>query len=67
MTEAEILIKIHNDLEILKQDISEIKQVMNLEPKLKKEVIEQVKNARERISKGQFVSNEKILEEFDLE
>ena len=31
------------------------------------EVIEKVKEARERISKGQFTSNKDILKEFDLE
>jgi len=65
--ETDILTKIHEDLEILKHDMAEIKEVIKLEPELREEVIEQVKEARERIVKGQFVSNEDILKEFDVE
>lgn len=49
MMETDVLTKIHEDLEILKHDMAEIKE------------------ARERIAKGQFVSNEDILKEFDVE
>jgi hypothetical protein len=65
--ETDVLTKIHEDLEILKHDMAEIKEVIKLEPELREEVIEQVKEARERIAKGQFVSNEDILKEFDVE
>ena len=67
MMETDLLTKIHEDLEILKHDMAEIKEVIKLEPELREEVIEQVKEARERITKGQFVSNEDILKEFDVE
>ncbi len=67
MTEVEILNKIHEDLEILKHDMAEIKEVIKLEPELREGVIERIKEARERISKGQFISNEEMLKEFDLE
>ena len=63
MAQADVLNKIHEDLELLKRDMAEIKEVI-IEPELRKEVIEQVKEARERIAKGQFVSNEAILKEF---
>ncbi|HIJ10888.1 TPA: hypothetical protein HA278_02415 [Candidatus Woesearchaeota archaeon] len=67
MTPADVLTKIHEDLEILKRDMAEIKQVIRLEPELREEVIQQVKEARERIAKGQFVSNGDILKEFDVQ
>ena len=64
MVQADILEKIHKDLELLKRDMAEIKEVIRLEPELQEEVIEQVKEARERIAKGQFISNDDILKEF---
>ena len=67
MAQADVLTKIHEDLELLKQDMAEIKHVIRLEPELREEVIQQVEEARERIAKGQFVSNEDILKEFDPE
>ncbi len=66
MVQAGILNKIHEDLELIKRDMAEIKEVIRLEPELREEVIEQVREARERIAKGQFVSNEDILKEFDV-
>ena len=66
MAQADILNKIHEDLELIKRDMAEIKEVIRLEPELREEVIEQVQEARERIAKGQFVSNEDILKEFDV-
>ena len=66
MAQADVLHKIHEDLELLKRDMAEIKEVIRLEPELRDEVIEQVQEARERIAKGRFVSNEEILKEFDL-
>tara|TARA_Y100000310_G_C20571200_1_gene758128 strand:- start:14 stop:217 length:204 start_codon:yes stop_codon:yes gene_type:complete len=67
MSQANVLDKIHEDLELIKRDMAEIKEVIKLEPELRDEVIKQLQEARERISKGQFVSNEDILKEFDLE
>ena len=67
MSQANILHKIHEDLELLKRDVAEIKEVIKLEPELREEVIEQIQEARERIGKGQFVSNKDILKEFDRE
>ena len=65
--ETELLNKIHEDLELLKRDISEIKMAINMEPELRDEIKEQIKEARARISKGEFVSNEEILREFGVE
>lgn len=65
-TDALILSKIHEDLESLKRDISEIKAAINLEPELKEEIKEQVKAARKRISKGEFISNEEVMSEFEM-
>jgi hypothetical protein len=67
MSEAEVLNKIHEDLEILKNDMAEIKEIIKLEPELKEEIIEQVKEARKRIAKGEFVTNEEVLKEFHVE
>ena len=67
MLEAEVLYKIHDDLELLKQDMAEIKEVIRLEPELREEVIEQLQEARERIAKRRFVSNEEIVREFEIE
>ncbi len=64
MAQADVLNKIHEDLELLKRDMAEIKEVIRIEPELREEVIEQVQEARKRIVKGQFVSNEEILKEF---
>lgn len=65
MAQADLLNKIHEDLELLKRDMAEIKEVIRLGPELCEGVIEQVQEARERIVKGHFVSNENILKEFD--
>ena len=64
--ETEVLSRIYEDLESLKRDVSEIKMAINLEPELRDEIKEQVKEARERIAKGQFISNEEMLKEFGL-
>ncbi len=61
MNEAEVLVKIHEDLELLKQNLAEIREVIRLEPELSEEVRQQVQEARERIAKGKFVSHEDIL------
>ena len=66
MSEGEILTRIHEDLELLKRDVAEIREAINLEPELRKEIILQIQLARERIAKGQFVKNKDILKEFDL-
>lgn len=64
--ETEVLNRIYEDLESLKRDVYEIKTAINLEPELRDEIKEQVKEARERIAKGQFISNEEMLKEFGL-
>ena len=65
--ETELLNKIHEDLELLKRDVNQIKIAINLEPELRDEIKERVKEARARIAKGEFVSNEEVLKEFELE
>lgn len=67
MAQATVLNKIHEDLELLKRDMAEIKEIISLEPELREEVIMQVKEARKRISKGQFTRNKDLLKEFGLE
>ena len=67
MTQLEILTKIHEDLELLKKDMAEIKEVIRFEPELRNEIRQQVKEARERIAKGEFISNKDILKEFEVE
>jgi hypothetical protein len=63
---TEVLLKIHEDLELLKRDIAEIKEAIHLDPELKKEIKQRVAEARERIAKGQFITHEQMLNEFDL-
>lgn len=67
MTQTEILNKIHEDLELLKREMAEIKQVIRLEPELREEIKLQVQEARERMVKGRRVSNTDLLKEFGLE
>ena len=67
MMGTDILTKIHEDLEILKHDMAEIKEVIKMEPELREEIVGQVKEARERIAKGKFVGNDAVLKEFDAE
>ena len=62
---TDVLLKIHEDLEVLKRDMAEIKEM--IKPKLRAETIYQVKEARKRVAKGEYVSNEDILKEFDVE
>lgn len=64
--ESAVLDKIHEDLELLKRDISEIKTAISLNPEVREEVKQAVREARERIAKGKFVSNEEMLKEFGL-
>ena len=66
MNQTDILNKIHEDLELVKQDLAEIKQVIKLDPKIKSSVVLKVQEARKRITKGQFTSNKDILREFEL-
>ncbi len=67
MAQADLLNKIHEDLEVLKRDMAEIKHVIKLDSELKDEVIERVHEARRRIESGEFVTNKDILKEFDAE
>jgi len=64
--ETENISRISQDLELLKKAITEIKVAINLEPELKEEIKQRVKEARCRISDGEIISNEDILKEFDL-
>jgi uncharacterized coiled-coil DUF342 family protein len=64
MSQTEVLDKIHEDLESLKKGMTEIKEIIRLEPELREEVKERVKQARERIARGEAVSNDDILREF---
>ncbi|MBI2138725.1 hypothetical protein HYU13_04000, partial [Candidatus Woesearchaeota archaeon] len=50
MAETELLVKIHEDLEMLKRDVASIKSAIYLEHKLTEEVKLKVREARERIS-----------------
>ena len=67
MTQTEMLTKIHEDLELLKKDVAEIKQVIWIEPELREEVKQKVLEARERMANGKFVRNEDMLKEFGVE
>ena len=58
---------IKNDLELLKKAVAEIKVAINLEPELKEEIKQQINEARKRMEKGEFISNEEILKEFSIE
>ncbi len=42
--------------------LAKIKEVIKLDPPLREDVIEQVKEARQRIAKGKFTRNEDIVE-----
>jgi len=66
MGQEGVLIKIHEDLELLKRDMAEIKEVIRLEPALREDVKRRVQEARGRIAKGRFVRNKDILKEFGL-
>ncbi len=62
-----VLNKIHEDLELLKREVLEIKTAISLEPELKSRVKRQVEEARKRMAAGEFVSNKDVLKEFGLE
>ena len=66
-TETVTLDKIYEDLELLKKYMLEIRTAINLEPELRNEIKQQVKEARERMLRGEFVSNKEILKDFGLE
>ncbi len=55
---------IHEDLETLKRDFAELKALF-LEPKLKKEIIEKVKEARKRMETS-YLPNDEIKKEFGV-
>ena len=67
MSHSEVLHKIHEDLELLKRDMAEIKEIIHLQPELREDVIKHVEEARKRMAQGKFVRNKDILKEFDLE
>ena len=55
---------IHEDLETLKNDVAELKALL-LEPTLRKEIVEKIKEARNRMKKT-YVSNENVKKEFGV-
>lgn len=55
---------LHEDLESLKRDFAAIRALL-LEPKLKKEIVTRVKEARKRM-KYAYVSNEDMRKEFGV-
>ena len=67
MNQDEVLHKIHEDLELLKKDVAEIKEVILIEPELREEVKAKVAEARKRVSQGNFVRHEDLLKEFGIE
>ncbi len=58
---------IHKDLEFLKRAVAQIMIAVEVEPELLDEVKQQVGEARDRISNGEFISNAEMLKEFDIE
>ena len=67
MSEAAVLCKIHEDLELLKRDMATIKEIIEIVPEVKEEIQQRVQEARARIVAGKFVRNEEILKEFGIE
>ncbi|MDI6917310.1 MAG: hypothetical protein QMC80_05885 [Thermoplasmatales archaeon] len=57
---------IHEDLEMLKREIAEMKKIIFSEPELREEIISRVKEARERM-KTEYVTHEEMMNEFDVE
>ena len=57
---------IHEDLEILKREIVEMKKVIFSEPELREEIIDRVREARERM-KTEYVTHEEMMNEFGVE
>lgn len=57
---------IHKDLDFLKRAVAQIMIAVKADPELLDEVEQQVNEARDRISKGEFISNHEMLKEFDL-
>ena len=64
MNENVAINMIHEDIEILKRDVAEIKAIL-LEPSIRKEIVEKIKEARERMKKN-YVSNDEIRKEFGV-
>ncbi len=55
---------LHEDMESLKRDVAALKALF-LEPKLKKEIIEKVIEARQRM-KTTYVTNDEMKKEFGV-
>ena len=64
MTNAVSIQMIHEDLEALKRDFAELKALL-LEPTLRKEIVEKVKEARKRMQ-TRSVSQEQIEQDFGV-
>lgn len=56
---------LHEDLEVLKKDVAELKALLISKPKLREEIVAKVKEARERMKKT-HISNEDIKNEFGV-
>ena len=67
MQTVQVLNKIYEDLESLKRDMAEIKIAIKLEPELREDIKDHIKEARARLFKGKFISNEEMLKEFSVE
>lgn len=63
---ATTLEMIHEDLEVLKREIAEIKKAIFLEPELREEIIAKVQEARKRM-KNEYVTHEEVMSEFASE
>ncbi len=54
---------LYKDVEEIKKEVHEIRQMLTQEPELREDVIEGVKKARQEI-KSKFVKHEEIMREF---
>lgn len=54
---------IHDDLNELKGDVEELFFILEREPELREDVIEEVKKARKRMKVGKFLTQEEVEKE----
>ena len=54
---------IHEELAELREEITELDELLTSEPELKEEVIMRINEARERVKKS-YVAHEKVTREF---
>ncbi len=55
--------QLHKDMEELKKEVCEIRDLLLHEPELREDIIEQIKKARKEI-KNNFVTHEQMMKEF---